>query len=118
METKDIETGPQMLELSIKKEKITKTDPKELRQAEWVNVKDEMPKHIGFYFVLTDEHLTQGVAFCGHPDNEDGTENVNAPMEFDIWWATGGKEPKVMYWLKDHMWGMIYEYKKEKGEIK
>ena len=40
---------------------------------------------------------------------------------FDVWWAASGKvgeEPKVKYWLKDHHWGLVYDFKKKLGELK
>lgn len=109
METIDIKTVKQLLPATLDKN-IVRTPMSELCQAEWVNVKDELPTEHGMYHVLTDEHLTEGIAFFG-ADDETGE------MGFEINWAWIGKDPHVMYWLKDHKYGLLYEFKKEKGEI-
>lgn len=83
----------------------------DLSKAEWVNVNEELPKQEGIYFILTNEHLTQGIAT--YFKDEDTGE-----IDFDVWWAVSGKEPKVEYWLKDNHWGLVYQFKKELGEIK
>ena len=109
METKDLKNVRDILPAAFDKE-IVRTPMSELCKAEWVNVKDELPTEIGMYHILTDEHLTEGIAFFGKDDD-------TGEMGFDIFWAWTGKEPKVMYWLKDHKFGLLYEFKKEKGEI-
>ena len=109
METIDIKTVNQLLPAALDKE-IIRTPIPELCKAEWVNVKDELPTENGMYHVLTDEHLTEGLAFFGS-DDETGEKG------FDVFYAWCGKDPHVMYWLKDHKYGLLYEYKKEKGEI-
>lgn len=109
METKDLKNVRDILPAAFDKE-IVRTPISELCKAEWVNVKDELPTETGMYHILTDEHLTEGIAFFGKDDD-------TGEMGFDIFWAWTGKEPKVMYWLKDHKFGLLYEFKKEKGEI-
>lgn len=110
METKDLKNVKELLPAAFDKE-IVRTPIPELCKAEWVNVKDELPTEIGMYHILTDEHLTEGIAFFGKDDD-------TGEMGFEIFWAWNGYDPKVMYWLKDHKFGLLYEFKKEKGEIK
>ena len=102
-----------MLYAGITKAKV-EIDEEKLVKGEWVLVSEEVPEEEGFYFVLTTDHLMKGVAWYG-PDEDNGS----TPM-FDVWWATSGNPnnpPKVLYWLKDNHWGMVYKFKKEKGEI-
>ena len=110
METIDIKSLRQLLPAALDKN-IVRTPISELCKAEWVNVKDELPTENGMYHILTDEHLMEGIAFYGE-DDETGEKS------FDIFWAWTGNDPHVMYWLKDHKYGLVYEFKKEKGEIK
>lgn len=109
METIDLKCASQMLPAALDKD-IIRTPISELCKAEWVNVKDELPTERGIYHILTDEHLMEGYAFFGL--DEDTGE-----MCFDVMDAWCGKDPHVMYWLKDHKYGLLYEFKKEKGEI-
>ena len=81
-----------------------------LFNAKWVSVNDEMPKEEGFYFIMTDEGWSKGIAT--YFKNEETNK-----MEFDVWWATSGKEPKVEYWLKYQEWPLIYLLKKRAGHF-
>lgn len=81
-----------------------------LFNAKWVSVNDEIPKEEGFYFVMTDEAWAKGIAY--YSKDEDTNK-----MEFDVWWATSGKEPKVEYWLKYQEWSLIYLLKKRAGDF-
>lgn len=110
METIDIKSANQLLAVALDKG-IIRTPIPDLCKAEWVNVKDELPTETGMYHVLTDEHLTEGIAFFGKNDD-------TGEMEFEVNWAWVGKDPHVLYWLKDHKFGLLYEFKKERGEIK
>ena len=109
METKDIKSADQLL-LSTFDKDIVRTPISELCKAEWVNVKDELPTEPGIYQILTDEHLMEGHAFWGEDEN-------TGEMSFEVMSAWCGKNPHVMYWLKDHKYGLLYEFKKERGEI-
>ena len=109
METIDIKNVRLLVPAALDKD-IVRTPISELCKAEWVNVKDEMPTEIGMYHILTDEHLMEGIAFFGKDDN-------TGEMGFDVVWVWDGLDPHVMYWLKDHKYGLTYEFKKEKGEI-
>lgn len=110
METIDIKNVSQLLPAGLDKN-IVRTPISELCKAEWVNVKDELPTENGMYHILTDEHLTEGLAFFGKDENTGETM-------FEVWYTWNGQEPHVEYWLKDHKYGLAYEFKKEKGEIK
>ena len=46
-----------------------------------------------------------------------GEDEDTSEMCFEVMSAWCGKDPHVMYWLKDHKYGLLYEFKKEKGEI-
>lgn len=109
MKTIDIKSVDQLLPAALDKD-IIRTPISELCKAEWVNVKDELPTHHGIYHILTDEHLEEGIAFFG--TDEDTDEEC-----FEVMWAWAGINPNVMYWLKDHKFGLVYEFKKERGEI-
>ena len=109
METIDIKNLRQLLPAALDKN-IVRTPISELCKAEWVNVKDELPTENGIYHILTDEHLMEGYAFFS-VDNETGEKT------FDIMSAWTGNDPHVEYWLKDHKYGLVYEFKKERGEI-
>lgn len=85
-------------------------DTDSLFNAKWVSVNDEMPKEEGLYFVMTDEGWAKGIAT--YFKDEDTNK-----MEFDVWWATSGKEPKVEYWLKYQDWPLIYFLKKRAGDF-
>lgn len=106
----DIMDSDTFMTVALSKNVNVNIDSEELRRARWVNVNEELPEREGIYFILTDEHWCQGVAF--YTKNEE-TGN----MEFDVWWATSGKDPKVEFWLKDSHWGMVYQLKKERKEI-
>lgn len=109
MKESDIKNPDTLLYVGVKGTDVQRDE--DLYKAEWVNVNDELPTEAGFYFVLTDEHLTKGIAgFFKDDDSEERT--------FDICYATAGKEPKVLYWLKDNHWGMVYRFKKAAGELK
>lgn len=70
----------------IRQSKETKTD------AEWINPEVEMPINEGIYVVITDEN-TYGIG--GYLEDEEGK------MQFEVLFATAGKEPHIKYWLKD-----------------
>ena len=86
-----------------------------MTKAEWIDVEKELPKLEGIYFVLTDDFLIRGIGIYGALSDDDKVKT------FEVLWATSGpgdgSEPHVKYWLKDHHWGMVYDYKKKKGEI-
>lgn len=113
MKAEEISSADKLLYAGITKANI-EINEDDLSVAKWVLVSEEEPKEEGFYFVLTNDHLTKGIAWYG-PSDEDETKNV-----FDIWWATSGNPnnpPKAHYWLKDNHWGMVYKFKKGRGEI-
>ena len=109
MKAEEITNGDMLLAVGVRKMDV-EVDIEKLTQAQWVNVNDEMPTQEGFYFILTDEHLAQGIATY-FKDEDTGQ------LEFYVWWAISGKEPKVLYWLKDHHWGLVYDFKKKAKEI-
>ena len=90
-------------------------DPNQLREAKWIRPEEELPMKPGFYLVLTDEHLEKGVAWYGESWDDDKFK----PGEyvFEVHWASSGIDPKVYYWLKDNYWGLVYDFKQQKGEI-
>lgn len=107
----EIVNGDMLIGVSANKGIKVNINTEELRKAKWVNVNEELPKEEGIYFILTNEHLAQGIATY-FKDEDTGK------MDFDVWWAVSGKEPKAEYWLKDNHWGLVYQFKKELGEIK
>ena len=100
----------EMLLASVFSKSEIEIDSETLRQAKWVNVKEELPTEEGLYFVLTDEGWCMGIAT--YFKNTD-----TGQFEFNVWLAVSGTEPKVEFWLKDNSWGLIYEEKKKKGDI-
>ena len=111
----DITSGDMMIYAAASKKVDVKVDTEEITKAEWVDVDNELPKEEGLYFVLTCDHLVKGFAWFGIQSDED------KEPRFDVWWAASGKvgeEPKVKYWLKDHHWGLVYDFKKKLGELK
>ena len=70
----------------IRQSKEAKTD------AEWIDPEVEMPISEGIYAVITDEN-TYGIG--GYWEDKEGK------MQFEVLFATAGKEPHIKYWLKD-----------------
>ena len=71
--------------------------------AEWVDPEVEMPTNEGIYLVLTDEN-SYGIA--GYWEDEEGKTN------FEVLFATAGKDPHINYWLKDNIYYLIASKKK------
>ena len=109
MKASEIKNSEMLFALGVSKAEV-EIDSDEIRKAQWINVKDELPTEEGFYFILTDEAWSKGIGT--YFMNED-----TGKMEFEVWWATGGKEPKVEFWLKDHVEGLVYEQKKLRGDF-
>lgn len=66
--------------------------------AEWIEPEIEMPENEGIYLVLTDEDC-YGIA--GYWEDKEGK------MNFEVLFATSGKDPKINYWLKDNLHDLI-----------
>ena len=113
MKAEEINNADKLLYAGITKANV-EINEEELVKGTWVLASEEQPKEEGFYFVLTNDHLAKGIAWYG-PSDEDETKNA-----FDMWWATSGNPnnpPKVHYWLMDNHWGLVYRFKKEKGDF-
>ena len=110
----EITNGDMMVFAAIRRDVDVKIDMDEVVKAEWVDVDKALPEEDGFYTILTDDHLARGFAFYGICDDSDDERR------FEVWWAESGqkdKVPGVKYWLKDHYWGLVYDFKLKKGEI-
>lgn len=120
VKTSELKTGDMMIMAAVDKRVNVTVDLEETKKAEWVDVDDATPQIEGFYMVLTDDHLTKGIAFYGPTD--DGSSDSDYQMGWEVWWAMSGpadgSAPGVKYWLKDNHWGLVYDFKKKAGEIR
>ena len=110
----EIGDGNVMVYAAVSRDVDVIVDMDEVVKAEWVDVDKELPDVDGFYTILTDDYLARGFAYYGICDDSDDERR------FDVWWAESGqkdKVPGVKYWLKDHHWGLVYDFKLKKGEI-
>lgn len=110
----EITDGDMMVFAAVRRDVDVKVDMDELVKAEWVDAEKEKPEDDGLYFILTTDHLVRGFAWFGLQNDGD------KEPKFDVWWAACGKkdeEPQVKYWLKDHHWGLVYDFKQKKGEL-
>jgi len=110
IKVEEITNGDKLLYAGGMKMNVEIDEPDSLFNAKWVSVNDEMPKEEGFYFIMTNEGWSKGIAT--YFKNE-----ATGKLEFDVYWATGGKEPKVEYWLKYQDWPLIYLLKKRAGHF-
>ena len=110
IKVEQITDGDKLLYAGCAQMNVEIDDPESLFNAKWVCVDDEMPTEEGLYHILTDEGWSSGIAT--YFKNEE-----TGKLEFDVWWATSGKEPKVLYWLKYQHWPLIYLLKKRKGDF-
>ena len=110
IKVEELTNGDKMMYAAGMNLKVEIDDIDSLFNAKWVSVNDEMPEEEGLYFVMTDEGWAKGIAT--YFKDEDTNK-----MEFDVWWATSGKEPKVEYWLKYQEWPLIYLLKKRAGDF-
>jgi hypothetical protein len=113
----DITNGNMLVAAGVSKINV-EIDDNEIIKGTWVKPEDEKPEKPGYYHVLTDDHLARGIAWYGEDLYADEVEE--GVYDFFVEWAEYGdneKPPKVCYWLKDCMWGLLYKFKKEKGEI-
>lgn len=113
----DITNGNMLVAAGVSRINV-EIDDNEIIKGTWVKPEDEKPEKPGYYHVLTDDHLARGIAWYGEDLYADEVEE--GVYDFFVEWAEYGdneKPPKVCYWLKDCMWGLLYKFKKEKGEI-
>lgn len=115
----DIKNGNSLLAIAVNRDTIdVEIDAQDLRTAKWVKPSEELPSEPGFYFVYTDNHLAKGIAWYGESFNDERYKE--GEYEFTVMYAEFGysnKEPSVEYWLKDNLWGLVYQFKKDLKEI-
>ena len=110
----DIKDGDTLFAVAVQKIPII-VNEEELRKSNWVNI--ELPKKEGFYCVLTDHYLAQGIAYFLLDGDEGEESTAKFVVEFASIAPPNNREPKVLYWLKDNYWGMLYDYKHKLKQI-
>ena len=112
----DIKDGDTLFNVATRKIPVI-VNEEELRKSNWVSIEDELPEKEGFYCVLTDHYLAQGIAYFFLGGDEEGENTAKFEVQYAVMAPPNNREPQVLYWLKDNHWGMLYDFKHKLKQI-